>query len=339
MSGKPPYTITEKAADYLAKIAEAATRLELATNFSRDLKLQRENRLRTIHSSLAIEGNSLSLHDVKAVMEGRMVAGSQEDIREVKNAYAAYDQIMRFDPYKVSDFLRAHQLMTAGLIAEAGVFRQGDVGVFDGHTAIHVGARPQFVHALIKDLFDWARSSGLHPVLKSAIIHYEIETIHPFADGNGRMGRLWQTLVLAGWKAVFGWIPMETVLYEKRREYYDAIAASRQANDSGAFIEFTLSALYSMIMSQTGMAKTGEHQFAERDDEFAEKFVEKFAVNSTQGMIMVLMARQPAISAKSIAQDLNMTPRGIQKNIETLKKRGLVERIGPAKGGHWVVKG
>lgn len=196
MYEKPPYTITEKAADYLAKIVEIVTRLEFGTSFRRDIKLHRKNRLRTIYSSLAIEGNTLSLDEVTAVIEGKVVAGKQAESKEVKNAYEAYDKIMTFNPYSIKDFLKAHRLITDGLVAESGKFRSGDIGVFDGDVAIHVGARPQFVPGLMDELFGWANRSELHPVLKSAILHDEIETIHPFSDGNGRMGRLWQTLLL-----------------------------------------------------------------------------------------------------------------------------------------------
>jgi Fic family protein len=251
MTAKPPYTITEKAADYLAKIVEAATRLELGTDFTRDIRLHRENRLRTIHSSLAIEGNALSLGDVTAVLDGKLVAGRQEEIKEVKNAYEAYDKIMTFDPYAVKDFLKAHQLMTQGLITEAGRFRSGDAGVFRGDAVVHIGARPQLVPRLIEELLGWAKKSELHAVMKSAILHYEIETIHPFADGNGRMGRLWQTLLLAKWNMIFAWLPMESVLYENREGYYQAITDARNVSDSGVFIEFTLSALLDIIKAQT----------------------------------------------------------------------------------------
>lgn len=262
---KPPYTITEKAADYLAKIVETVTRLEFGTGFKRDIKLHRENRLRTIHSSLAIEGNSLTLGEVTAVIEGKVVAGKQTEVKEVKNAYEAYDKIMTFDPYKITDFLKAHKLMTQGLVKEAGKFRSGDVGVFDGDVAVHVGARPQFVPDLMTDLFVWAKQSDLHPVLKSAILHYEIETVHPFADGNGRMGRLWQTLLLAKWNAIFAWIPMESVLFENRPQYYKAIQDARHANDSGVFIEFTLSALYE-ILKNTNSDLLATEQVTEQDN-------------------------------------------------------------------------
>jgi Fic family protein len=227
----------------LAKIVEIIIKLEYATEFKRDILLHRENRVQAIYSSLAIEGNALTLGEVSAVIDGKIVSGKQADIKEVKNAYEAYDKIMTFNPYATEDFLKAHRLMTEELIKESGKFRGGDV-------AVHIGASPQFISALIKDLFDWAKESELHPVLKSAIMHFEIEIIHPFADGNGRMGRLWQILVLAKWNSIFAWIPMETVLYQNRSQYYQAIEAARIANDSGAFIEFTLWALYDTILTQ-----------------------------------------------------------------------------------------
>jgi Fic family protein len=173
MTNNPPYTLTVKTADYLTKIAETAARLEYGTGFKRDIKLHRKNRVRSIHSSLAIEGNTLSLDEVTDVIAGKLVAGKQEEVKEVKNAYEAYDKIMTFDPYAVKDFLEAHKLMTDGLVKESGKFRSGDVGVFDGDVVVHVGARPQFVPQLIDELFEWAKTTELHPVLKGAIVHCE----------------------------------------------------------------------------------------------------------------------------------------------------------------------
>ena len=319
MDKKPPYTITEKAADYLAKIAETVTRLELGTKFMRDIKLHRENRLRTIHSSLAIEGNTLSLDEVTAVIEGKMVAGRQEEIKEVKNAYEAYDQIMTFDPYAIDDFLKAHKLMTQGLLKESGKFRSGDVGVFDGGKAVHIGARPQFVPQLMADLFGWAKESKLHPVLKSAIVHYEIETIHPFADGNGRMGRLWQTLLLAKWNVIFAWIPMESVLYLNRPRYYQAIENARKANDSGVFIEFTLSMIFNIVAAQE------KHQV---------KHEEKHQVDLSGVQLAALKALENKnLSRKEIfaAIGMNGDSRAFKRHIEPLLAEGFVEMTIPDK--------
>ncbi|MDR1728164.1 MAG: Fic family protein [Acidobacteriota bacterium] len=319
MANKPPYTITEKAADYLAKIVETVTRLEYGTGFKRDIRLHRENRVRTIHSSLAIEGNSLTLGEVTAIIEGRIVAGKQTEVKEVKNAYEAYDKIMTFDPYAVKDFLNAHKLMMQGLVAEAGKFRSGDVGVFDGDVAAHIGARPQFVPGLIRDLFDWAKESELHPCLKSAILHYEIETIHPFADGNGRMGRLWQTLLLAKWNSIFAWIPMESVMYEKRPQYYQAIEAARNANDSGVFIEFTFSAVLDTITDQE------KHQVEHED---------KHQVELSDTQIDVLKSLEgKTLSRKEVFSTigLNGDSRAFKRHIEPLIEAELVEMTVPDK--------
>jgi Fic family protein len=198
---------------------------------------------------------------------------------------------------------------------------------------------------LIEELFAWAKTTELHPVLQSAIVHCEIETIHPFADGNGRMGRLWQTLILAKWNEVCAWIPMESLVYEKRPQYYDALQEAQRSNDSRGFIEFTLSAILDAVEAQaqqmsdpTAYAANDADEFVEKFADNGDEFVEKFADTETQRSILRLLLAQPTMSAKGIAGELGMSPRGVQKSIEALKKRGLVERIGPAKGGHWLVK-
>lgn len=312
MPDKPTYIITENAADYLAKIVETVTRLEFGTNFKRDIKLHRENRVRSIYSSLAIEGNTLTLDEVTAVIEGKLIAGKQAEIKEVKNAYATYDEIMTFDPYSVKDFLRAHKLMTDDLVTESGTFRNGDVGVFDGDVVVHLGARPQFVPQLIEDLFSWAKESELHPVLKSAIIHCEIETIHPFEDGNGRMGRLWQTLLLAKWSDIFAWIPIESIIFEKRPQYYEILNAAQKANDASRFIEFTLSAILDTITEQ-----------ALRKNE---------PINEP---ILNVLRRSPHATNAEIANALGLSRATVTRHLQRLKTAGLIERSGSNKTGYW----
>ncbi|MDR0932824.1 MAG: Fic family protein [Victivallales bacterium] len=320
MTQKPPYTITEKAADYLAKIVETVTRLDLGTDFKRDIKLHRENRVRTIYSSLAIEGNTLSLDDVSAVIEGKLVAGKQTEVKEVKNAYESYDQIMTFDPYSIADFLKAHKLMTRELIKESGRFRSGDVGVFDGDKPIHIGARPQFVPQLVDNLFAWGKESELHPVLKSAILHYEIETIHPFEDGNGRMGRLWQTLLLAKWNPIFAWIPMESVLYRNRSQYYQAIAQARNADDSGVFIAFTLSAIYETIVIQ-------EKRQERRPEKHQVKALSALQMSVLKALSDATLSRKELLTAVGINGD----SRWFKRHIEPLINTGLIEMTVPEK--------
>jgi len=323
MHSSPPYTITINAADYLAKIVEAVTRLELGTSFKRDITLHRENRVRSIYSSLAIEGNLLTINEVAAVIDGKLVAGSQSDVKEVKNAYEAYDRIMMFDPYSVKDFLEAHRLITSGLINEAGSFRRGDVGVFDGSRAIHIGARPQFVPGLVEELFHWGKETQLHPVLKSAVFHYEIETIHPFEDGNGRIGRLWQTLLLAKWNELFAWIPMESVLYEYRHQYYEAIEDSRKVNDSGVFIEFTLSAIEKVLSEQERLQD--KHQDRLEDEH-------QVVLNNAQtGVISAL--KYKSLSRKEIFAKIKMSgdSRAFKRIIEPLIANGYIQMTIPGK--------
>lgn len=324
---RPPYTITEKAADCLAKIVEMTMRLELGTGFKRDIRLHRENRVRTIHSSLAIEGNSLTLGEVKAVIDGKVVVGKRAEIKEVMNAYEAYDRLMILNPYSIDDFLKAHLLMTQGLVKDAGKFRSGDVGVFDGDVPVHIGARPQFVPNLMEELLAWAKESGLHPVLKSAVVHYEIETIHPFADGNGRMGRLWQTLLLARWNDVFAWIPMESVLYQNRLQYYRAIEDSRKANDSGVFIEFTLSALYSVMADQ--VRHQDEHQDEHQDKHQVGHRVE---LSARQIDVLRLLAGK-SMSRKEIFAGIGLAgdSRSFKRHLEPLLAENLIGRTIPDK--------
>jgi Fic family protein len=324
MTNKPPYTITVQAADYLTKIAETVTRLEYGTSFKRDIKLHRKNRVRSIHSSLAIEGNTLSLDEVTDVIEGKLVAGKQTEIKEVKNAYEAYEKIMTFDPYSVEDFLKAHKLMTDGLVKESGKFRSGDVGVFDGDVVVHVGARPQFVPQLIGEMLEWAKTTELHPALKSAIVHCEIETIHPFADGNGRMGRLWQTLILAKWNEVFAWIPMESLVYEKRPEYYGALQYAQRSNDSGEFIEFTLSAILNAVELQT---KHKDEHRDEHKDEHKDEQLPDIMSAVLKALEAKSLSRQELFNAIGKKNDF----RAFKRNIEPLIASGYVEMTLPDK--------
>ncbi|MDR1801290.1 MAG: Fic family protein [Lachnospiraceae bacterium] len=249
MSQDPLFELSLATVDYLVKIIESVLRLELATPFMYDFESHRENRVSAVYSSLAIEGISLSIDDVKAVIEGKVVAGKQKEILEIKNLAEAYELIMTFDPYSVEDFLKAHSILTNGLIKESGKFR-GSNGDADDEKSALVGARSLFIPGLIADLFDWAKNSDLHPVIKSAVLHYEIESIYPFEDGNWRVGRLWQTLVLAKWNPLFEFIPMEPVLLRKRKQYYEAIQTSRKADDAAPFVDFKLAAIYESIMDQ-----------------------------------------------------------------------------------------
>lgn len=215
-----------------------------------DLKLRKENRIKSIHSSLAIENNSLTEKQVTDIIDGKRVLGDPKEIREVKNAYDAYEEILTLDPYRQKDFLKAHRLLTAGIVNEAGKYRSRDVGIFDEiGNVVHMGARPQYLQALMDDLFAWGKNDNTPELIKSCIFHYEIETIHPFADGNGRMGRLWQTVILANWNPIFTWIPIETLIYENQRDYYKVLEQVDQETNSNRFIEFMLAIILKTLKS------------------------------------------------------------------------------------------
>ena len=246
---KPPFEITNQIIDYVAEIAELVGRLTVFSPLSTSPTLRRANRIRTIHGSLAIEQNTLSLEQVTAVLNGKHVLAPPKDIAEVKNAYEIYERLDELDPYSVDDLLTAHGIMTRGLVEESGMFRTRPVGVVDseGHV-LHFGTLPQYVPDLVMELLDWAKTSEVHMLIRSCVFHYEFELIHPFADGNGRVGRLWHTLLLSKWNPAFAWLPVESIIHDRQQEYYDAINASNDAGVSTVFIEFMLSAIKASLM-------------------------------------------------------------------------------------------
>ena len=241
---QPPFQITNKIIDDVAEISELTGRLSAHNHLSGNPNLRRTNRIRTIHGSLAIEQNSLSLEQVTAVLNGKHVLAPPKDIAEVKNAYEIYERLDELDPYSVDDLLLAHGIMTRGLVEESGMFRTRPVGVVDqeGHI-LHFGTLPQYVPDLVMELLDWTKHSDLHMLIRSCVFHYELELIHPFVDGNGRVGRLWHTLLLSKWNPVFAWLPVESIIHDHQQDYYDAINTSNDAGESTVFIEFMLSAI------------------------------------------------------------------------------------------------
>ena len=246
---KPPFEITNQIIDRVAEIAELVGRLTAASPLSTSPTLRRANRIRTIHGSLAIEQNTLSLEQVTAVLNGKHVLAPPKDIAEVKNTYEIYERLEELDPYSVDDLLTAHGIMTRGLVDESGMFRTRPVGVVDskGHV-LHFGTLPQYVPDLVLELLDWVKTSDVHMLIRSCVFHYELELIHPFADGNGRVGRLWHTLLLSKWNRAFAWLPVESIIHNRQPEYYAAINASNHAGESTVFIEFMLSAIKASLI-------------------------------------------------------------------------------------------
>ncbi|MGE4442305.1 MAG: Fic family protein [Desulfomicrobium sp.] len=236
----PPHTITPEILNRVAAVGEAVGRLTVLTDQARVLRLRRINRIRTIQGSLAIEGNSLSEAQITAILEGKRVIAPPREVQEVKNALAAYDLFDTWRPSSEKDLLEAHRILMSGLIDEAGLYRHGGVGVMAGSQVIHMAPPADRVPQLMADLFDWLTATDAHPLIASAVFHYEFEFIHPFADGNGRMGRLWQSLILAHWNPLFAYIPVESLIFEHQAEYYQALQESTRQADSAPFIVFML---------------------------------------------------------------------------------------------------
>ena len=240
MKYQPPYTISPEILNRVAAISEAVGRLTVLTDKARTLRLRRINRIRTIHGSLAIEGNTLSEAQITAILEGKRVIAPPREVQEVKNALAAYDLFGTWKPEAEKDLLEAHRMLMSGLIDEAGLYRHGGVGVMAGQQVIHMAPPADRVPQLMGNLFGWLAAADVHPLIASSVFHYEFEFIHPFADGNGRMGRLWQSLILAHWNPLFADIPVESLIFEHQAEYYQSIKESTQKTDSAPFITFML---------------------------------------------------------------------------------------------------
>jgi len=254
----PPYTITAAILSLVAEIAgEVGQRAALAGTDSIP-KLRRENRIRSIHASLAIENNTLTLDQVTSVISGRRILGPPMEIQEVKNAFAAYEAMPLWHPATVKDLLSAHGLMLQGLAEDVGKFRSRGVGIAQGKQIVHLAPPADRVPGLMKDLLGWLKRTDAHPLVASCVFHYELEFIHPFTDGNGRIGRLWQTLILSRWNPLFAYLPVETVIRDQQADYYKVLAICDKAGNSTAFIEFLLQALLTALRETSGTDQVGD---------------------------------------------------------------------------------
>ena len=238
----PPFTITNTMLDCVASISEKIGKMSALKKLEAKPHLRKNNRIRSIYSSLRIEANSLSIGQVRDVISGQPVLGEQKEIQEVKNAYEAYAQISVINPYDIEELKRIHAIMTKYLVDESGCFRHGEEGVFNGEQCIFMALPARLVPQLIDELFAWMnRVQGeVHLLILASVFHYEFVFIHPFSDGNGRMARLWHTCLLSKWKSVFQYIPIESQIEKFQDEYYNAIVKCHINGDSNVFIEFML---------------------------------------------------------------------------------------------------
>ena len=315
----PPFTITDEITNLVIEIAEITGAMTVSEQLSKNPKLRRVNRVRSIHSSLAIEQNSLTKEQVSDIINGKRVLGPPQDIREVQNANEAYEIMTKLNPYSVKDLLKAHKIMMGGLVKEAGVFRSKGVGVYAGEQLIHAGTPANYVPGLIGQLFDWLKKSNLHPLIKGCIFHYEFEFIHPFVDGNGRLGRLWHTLILAKWQEFFLWIPIETIIHERQADYYKALNASNVVSESTIFVQFMLLLIRDLLkeLSHNGVMN--------KEKTLDEKLFGLLKENGKQ-------------SAAELAEIVGSSPRTVQRALKRLMDDGKIEHVGSNRFGHYVIK-
>ena len=322
MSYQPPYTITPQIVQQVADIVELVTRWSYSDESALTPQLRRNNRIRTIQASLAIENNTLSIEQVTDVLDGKAVVGLPREIQEVRNAFAAYEQVSKWQPRSQSDLLAAHGLLMDGLVDDAGHYRKGGVGIYSDKGLVHMAPPAKMLSGLMADLLEWLASAPVHPLIASSVFHYEFEFIHPFADGNGRMGRLWQTLILSKWEPILAYLPVETVIRMRQTAYYEALAEADKIASATPFIEFMLQALHDAmteVLIKTSGITSGEMS------------------GKTSGKIIDALNKNCFMTIPELAHMIGISTRSIERNLQKLQKDGRLRRIGAAKGGHWEV--
>ena len=321
---QPPFEITSKIIELISRISEKIGEINSLQNSPYNIQLRKENRIKTIHSSLAIENNSLTVEQITAIIEGKRVLGNPNEIKEVKNSIQAYDLLLTLNPHSEQNLLNAHKLMMQDLVNTSGKYRTDSVGVFDGEKVVHVAPPAKRVPKLMADLFEWLKNSDAHPLIKSCVFHYEFEFIHPFQDGNGRIGRLWQTVILKDWKEIFAWIPVETLIKENQKDYYNVLGISDSVANSTKFIEFMLGLILNTIEEIIRNEKKVTVKVTQKVTANQEKIIEAIRIN-------------PFITQEELVSIVGITRKSIVANMKKLQKSGLIKREGADKNGYWEV--
>lgn len=319
---KPPFSISDNTINLIADISAQIERYAIRMEQEDGLLLRKINRIKTIQGTLAIEGNTLEIDQITAILEGKHVMGTMREIQEVRNALKTYDVFSTLDPYKQADLLRAHGILMEALEDNHGKYRTGNVGVFAGAKPIHVAPPANRVPELMDNLFSWLAASTNHLLIKSCVFHYEFEFIHPFMDGNGRMGRLWQSLLLTKLHPIFEYLPVENIVYNNQKLYYQAINDSTSVADSGIFIEFMLGEILTTLKN-----RQGEPIDESKND----------TVNGIANDTVKLIKANPKITMDELAMKLNKSRRTIARIMKKLQDDAIISRIGSDKTGYWEV--
>lgn len=323
---QPPFKINDQILNLVIDISNLLGHIEEKHKTLISPRLRKANQIKTIHSSLAIEHNSLSLEQVTAIVNGKRVYGKPKEILEVKNACAVYEMIDELDPYSITDLLKAHGIMMNNLVAQSGEFRSTNVGVYNDKELVHFAPPPDLVPFHMQGLFEWYLKSKLPPLVKSAIFHYEFEFIHPFDDGNGRTGRLWHSLLLGKWNALFLWVPIENMILKKQEEYYKAIKESTIRTDSAPFVEYMLEVILESLSVDYQDQSDQDHD-QDRDQVLInEEFKEHVD-------LLLENLGTETLSAQELMQRLGLSHRNNfrQKYLKPAISQHLVEMIFPDK--------
>ena len=312
----PPYTITDKMLNYVSDIMKKIGEANYFESLNRYPELRRKTRIRSIHSSLAIENNQLSLFQVEDIINGKMVIGEQKDIQEVKKAY---DELDNINPYSVEDLKKLHGIMTFLIEKESGRFRTHGEGVYDGDDLIFMCPPAKLVNTLMQQLFDWMNESKktVNPLILSSVFHYEFVFIHPFGDGNGRMARLWQTAILADWEEFFKYMPIESMIKKNQNEYYKAIYNCNNVGNSNEFIEFMLKMINDTIDE---MMNSKEIQNKSQ-----------LLLSENELKVIECIKKNVLISAKEIIEETSIADRTVRRILKKLTDNNTIEAIGNAK--------
>ena len=312
-SHKPAYTITSNILKLTGKITEAITTIELDADFIISPKLRRENQVKTLAGTLEIEGNYMGEEKITAILDGKRVLGTNMELAEVEGTINAYKLLEEYKCYKLDDLLKAHSLLMRGILESAGSFREVRVVVGE-----HIPPEPMELSLLMDELFNWLETSDEHPLIKSCVFHYEFEYIHPFLDGNGRIGRLWQSVILYQWRSIFSSLPTESIIRDNQKAYYDAIQVSNMMEESTAFIEFMLGVILETI-------------------ENVPKVVTKNVPKDRAVLILENMNINSTVTIKELAELLKVNEKTVKRDIEKLKEERKVKRTGSARKGIWQV--
>jgi Fic family protein len=326
MSYSPPFELTHTMMRLVAEISQQVGEWTATNKDKLVPKLRKENRIRTIHASLAVEQNTLSLEQVTALVDGKTVLGSPKEIQEVHNAFAVYESIDKWNETSGDDLLEAHAIMMKGLLKDAGQWRNGGAGIYRGDQLVHMAPPANQVPRLMIQLMDWLRRTDAHPLIASAAFHYEFEFIHPFSDGNGRIGRFWQTLVLKCWHPLLAFLPVETVIKARQEEYYQSLREADVKSDCSVFIEFLLSAINESL---TEAIQSEEKTRVEMKYKTRVK---------TADQILDVLKESPNLALVDVANRIGRSVSTVERAVSKLKKEGRLEYQGPKKNGIWVAR-